>query len=267
MKKFFYESINRLLSFGFSITRLSMNFDFLNKLAVYDTGHDLIRIGSENDGGYLVPNILDEIDICVSLGVGVDSKGNFKTSFEDQLVNYGIESILFDHSVNYTGSHKFTKKFVNSYNDNENITLDKVINSIPKEKNILLQIDVEGGEINILHSIKNEELKKAKILILEFHNFTNIITKRNSKIILDILDKILKNFTVCHLHPNNKGGYLYMKNIKIPNTLEITFINNELVKFKKVINYKLPHKLDNPNFPKYPDIYLNEKFYKTNKND
>ena len=35
-------------------------FDELMK--VRDLGHNLIRIGSDNDGGYLLPDILDEIE-------------------------------------------------------------------------------------------------------------------------------------------------------------------------------------------------------------
>lgn len=44
--------------------------DFFKMFRPYDLGYELIRIGSENDGGYLVPNILDEINTCISPGVG-----------------------------------------------------------------------------------------------------------------------------------------------------------------------------------------------------
>ena len=41
----------------------------INLMKVKDLGYNLIRIGSDNDGGYLVPDILDQIDSCFSPGV------------------------------------------------------------------------------------------------------------------------------------------------------------------------------------------------------
>ena len=39
-------------------------------MKVKDLGHNLIRIGSDNDGVIYLPDILDEIDDCFSPGVG-----------------------------------------------------------------------------------------------------------------------------------------------------------------------------------------------------
>ena len=42
--------------------KLQVQFEKLfSKIFIYDTGHKLIRLGVEKDGGYLVPDILDEI--------------------------------------------------------------------------------------------------------------------------------------------------------------------------------------------------------------
>ena len=45
------------------------------------TNHKLIRIGENNDGGYLIPDILNEIKYCFSAGVGHTNK------FESDLKN------------------------------------------------------------------------------------------------------------------------------------------------------------------------------------
>ena len=67
---------------------------FLDKIFIYDYGYNLIRIGSNSDGGYLVPNILDNISYCFSPGVGK------LTKFEDHLLKYKIKSFLADGQVN-----------------------------------------------------------------------------------------------------------------------------------------------------------------------
>ena len=57
---------------------------------------DLIRVGGDGDGGYLLPNILKDIDICFSAGVGNISK------FEKELSeNYNIKSFMTDGSVDF----------------------------------------------------------------------------------------------------------------------------------------------------------------------
>ena len=68
----------------------------------HDLGYDLIRIGKNSDGGYLVPNCLDGIKNCFS--IGVDSK----TSFENDLFKKGINSFLADYSQDVS---EITKKF------------------------------------------------------------------------------------------------------------------------------------------------------------
>ena len=45
---------------------------------------ELIRIGSNNDGGYLVPDIIHEISSCFSAGIGNN------ISFEKDLINRKI---------------------------------------------------------------------------------------------------------------------------------------------------------------------------------
>ena len=46
----------------------------------------------------------------------------------------------------------------------------------------------------------------------------------------DLLNKILKDFNVCHIHPNNCCGVHNFENLDIPSVLEITFLRKDLVK-------------------------------------
>ena len=54
---------------------------------------DLIRVGSKNDGGYLVPNILNQIKFCYSAGIGNSIK------FEKDLLKYKIISFGADRTI------------------------------------------------------------------------------------------------------------------------------------------------------------------------
>ena len=232
---------------------------FLKKIKIIDSGHQLIRIGSNSDGGYLIPNILDQIDFCFSPGVGVTS------SFEDNLLNFNIKSYLADGTVNYSGKHDFIRKNINSFNDENNITLESWIDEKIKDKsnnNLLLQMDIEGSEIGTLYNINTTTLDRFKCIIVEFHNFHSILNFFGLRIYSDIFDKLLKTHYIVHIHPNNDCYNLIVNKNSIPDTLEFTFINKKIVHHIKNISYDLPHLLDKKNVENLRDIKCPEIFYK-----
>lgn len=111
-------------------TSSAINQTRLQKLAQslhpVTTQHDLIRIGKNSDGGYLVPNDLLNIAACFSPGVEQNS------TFEIDLQNrYGINSHLADLSIDAPPSNftpkSFTKKFLGPINNDTHITLEKWI--------------------------------------------------------------------------------------------------------------------------------------------
>jgi len=231
---------------------------FLKKIKIIDSGYKLIRIGGNNDGGYLIPNILNQIEFCFSPGVGSTS------SFEDHLLNFNIKSYLADGTVDYIGKHDFIKKNLSSYNDENNITLESWINEKIKNQsnNLLLQMDIEGSEIETLYKINIATLDRFKCIIIEFHNFLSILNFFGLKIYSDIFNKILKTHYIVHIHPNNNCHNLKIIKNNIPDTLEITFINKKIVKYVQSINFNLPHSLDQKNVPNLRDIKCPEIFYR-----
>lgn len=232
---------------------------FLTKIKIIDSGYKLIRIGGKNDGGYLIPDILNQIEFAFSPGVGLAA------AFEDHLENFKIKSFLADGTVNYIGNHDFIKKNLNSFNDENNITLETWVNDKIKDKSndkLLLQMDIEGFEIVVLHNTNSNFLDRFKCIIIEFHNFDKIIDSFGLKVYSSIFNRILKTHFVVHVHPNNHTGTFMIDKHEIPHVLEITFINKRIVKHVKPINYDLPHKLDEDCSPLYKQIKCSEIFYK-----
>lgn len=250
---------------GYYLVNNNFNFyssfinNFFNLLFIYDSGYELKRIGSSNDGGYLIPNILNEIDFNISPGVGLS------TSFEDDLLKYDVKSFLIDGTVDYNGDHFFLKKNLSSYNDLSNITLNSFVTTNPlirESSNLMLQMDIEGAEIETLLSLSEETLKKFKVLVVEFHNFKDLHNLSYLKLYYSVFTKILKYFTIIHIHPNNFGQVVNLNNLKIPDIMEFTFLRNDLLRHKKNIRYLLPHSEDRKNSVKEDDIPLPEIFYK-----
>ena len=112
---------------------------------------NLVRIGGELDGGYLLPDVMEQIEFCFSPGVSDCS------SFENQLAeDHQIPSFLADASVNGPALpseyFSFIQKFIGSRTSDKYITLsDWVSNNLkePSDK-LLLQMDIEGAEYEVL---------------------------------------------------------------------------------------------------------------------
>ena len=229
----------------------------IESLKIYDLGYNLIRLGPKGDGGYLMPDILKEIKECYSPGVGKIH------GFEEDLHHKGIKIFMADKTVDkpdiLNGKFDFLKKNLSSFEDNNHITLDNWMKN-SKNDDLILQMDVEGSEYEIINSVSETNLKKFKVMIIEFHNFEQLVTNLGYSMVYSVISKITKYFDVAHIHPNNCCGYHKIKNIIIPSTLEITFLNKKLTKYKKEIN-KIPHDFDCKNVNKNSDIILNKIWY------
>ena len=123
MMKTFAKTI--LSRFGLGLHRLtdaaSMQ-ELISGLRPHDVGLELIRVGGGHDGGYLVPDDLEGISACFSPGVDTTS------SFEEELLQRGIPSLLADASVDgpppSLADARFLKKFLSAVSTDTTITLD-----------------------------------------------------------------------------------------------------------------------------------------------
>ena len=246
---------------------------FIPKFFAFESTKDLIRIGKENDGGYLVAKKdIENADVLVGLGISDD------WSFEEDFRNFkNVPVYAYDASIdekvflkNFVKSLpklnnpifilkklktifsylKFfsktevthIKKFVgfNSHSTNH-ISMQKVFEKI-KYTNIFLKIDIEGSEYRILETLL---LHQSRIcgLVIEFHDID---------LHLDKIERFIRDFSLnlVHIHANNFGDLILESSM--PLVLELTFSKYSSASAKR----SLPHKLDNPNSNKYEEIQL-----------
>jgi|LakMenE18May11ns_1017448.scaffolds.fasta_scaffold9769454_1 hypothetical protein len=205
---------------------------------------NLIRLGSENDGGYLVPDDLKNIKYNFSPGVG-----NY-SDFENDLLKYGIKSYMADYSVNLKKINKnfyFVKKYIGPFEKKNYLSINSWIETAIKndKSDLIMQMDIEGDEYQTLLSLKEDNLKKIRIIILELHNLREIKNIFFYKIVRAVLEKLNKYFYVCHIHPNNTCGLNIISKIPVPNAIEVTLIRKDRVK-KLKFNKSFPHPQDRP---------------------
>ena len=232
----------------------------LNKLKPVSCGKELIRLGPEGDGGYLVPNDLEGIKACFSPGVDRIS------GFESDCANMGMNVFLADKSVKKPPeSHElfsFTRKYLGVTTDDDFMTLDDwVASSIPESQDeLLLQIDIEGFEYEVFLGTSDQLLKRFRIIVAEFHRLNEFWNKPFFELASRVFDKLLQTHSCVHNHPNNCCGSIRNGDIEIPFVTELTFLRNDRVNNPSFIN-TFPHPLDCDNMSK-PSLYLPRCWYK-----
>ncbi len=237
--------------------------NLIESLYPFQIQNDLIRLGPKGDGGYLIPDDLEGIEACFSPGVDKVSE------FELDCLKHGMKIFLADKSVEKPNfdlpqdKYDFLKLFVGCTNNNSFITMDDWVNSKchSKESDLLLQMDIEGGEYNTFINMSDSLMNRFRIMVIEFHLLNDLWNPHFFNLAQTVFNKILQTHICVHIHPNNCCGNDFRFGQEIPRVAEFTFIRKDRVKTKSYA-YSFPHKLDYNNTKNEP-IALPKSWYKS----
>lgn len=230
--------------------------------------YKLIRLGKNNDGGYLVSktSVLNSNNL-ISFGIEDD------WSFEEQFIknNNKINVYIYDDNLDLKWLIKrflknikrliffelpindflisFIRLFKLSYLkkkmnlEKKYISQDDILKIASDKDKIFFKIDIEGSEYRIfdeLIKIKN----KIEAIVIELHD----IDLHKDKI-TNFIEKI--GLEITHIHPNN---YSKPDKFSNPTSIELTLEKN----FEKenLLSLKLPHTLDQKCDPNTNDYEL-----------
>jgi hypothetical protein len=227
----------------------------IRSLTPVKTKFNLIRVGSANDGGYLLPNDLENISTCFSPGVGTEA--SFEKDLKDR---FGIGSHLADYSVSKPPEGAYSKTFIKKYigvNDNEMyISLDNWVRAqwefgLPGD--FILQMDIEGGEYGSIISTPDDILKCFRVVIMEIHHVDDWGHPRFFELVEAFFEKLQRHFHIVHLHPNNNRGLVNLGAIQCPEVFEITLLRKDRSDASDFVA-GLPHELDSSNNPRLDNL-------------
>jgi hypothetical protein len=237
--------------------------ELVKALRPVKTKFELIRLGGANDGGYLIPNDLEGIVACYSPGVADTA------SFEVDLCKRGIGSHLADGSVD--GAPKgftprsFTKKYLDGYNDEDNIDL---VNWLIKTEafhsknsgDLILQMDIEGGEYTTIINTSRGLLENFRIICIEVHDTDAWFNPIAWNTVSTFFAKLTQEFHVVHNHPNNNCGTVNANGFILPRVFELTLLRKDRSEALGFVE-DLPHPLDAPNVTDKPVLELPKEWY------
>lgn len=230
---------------------------FLERMKPVSTARELIRVGGYGDGGYLVPDDLEGIEACFSPGVADVA------NFESEMANRGIKSFMADFSVEAppvaNPLFDFEKKYLGDTNNQAFIRLeDWVKGKVGAEtKELILQMDIEGNEYQVILDTPQATLKQFRMMVIEFHGLDQLLLPQSFNFLGQAFTKLLKDFCIVHIHPNNYWAPMTYGEYEIPPALEITLYRKDRV----VLNDRppsFPHILDSKNIFNKPEVVLPE---------
>lgn len=234
--------------------------ELMRSLHPVDSGAELMRLGPEGDGGYLVPDDLDGVEYCFSPGVSTES------GFEVALAERGLRVYLADFSVDAPAeahpNFVFDKKFIGVLSNETFMTLDDwKEDKLPDNRtDLILQMDIEGAEFETLLGVSSQLLAQFRIMVIEFHYLQELFNKPFFILASKVFQKLLQTHSVVHIHPNNCCGSIKGSGLQIPRVAEFTFHRNdrfERASYRRVF----PHPLDSDNTRK-STLVLPECWYR-----
>lgn len=232
--------------------------DLITQLHPVSTRYPLIRVGSDGDGGYLLPDDLDGIVACFSPGVSVWAP------FEADLIARGIPCFMADASVDASpiAGASFIKKYIGVVNDETTIRLDDwVAEKASSEGDLLLQMDIEGAEWPVLLNVSDDVLRRFRVIVIELHDLERLLDKHALEIIRGVFARLLRDFHVVHSHPNNYGQIVRKRDLVIPRVLEMTLLRKDRAAPTGFAT-AFPHPLDRTNAPRQRDVALPAAWYR-----
>lgn len=216
---------------------------------------DLIRIGIDQDGGYVIPrSLVDRSDFLLSYGLGDD--WSFEQGFSDLrpdvpiCVYDGGEHLDFltqDQKISYgkffpARAHHIKETVGN--NPGQTTFLESLART--NGKNIFVKMDIEGAEYQCTSGMLNHH-DRIIGMVIEFHG-----TSDDKPFFKNNIEELNKFYQIAHIHANNCVN-IYAD---LPDVLEISFIRRDLAnaKSKRPVSY-IPS-VDRPNNPNSPDYCL-----------
>ena len=216
---------------------------------------NLVRVGNNDDGGYILLDDFKSGGIAYSFGISDD------VSFDKDIASKGYDVFMYDHTVGglpeaNKNFHFFKQGIADGVTQDERLkSLEYFIsqNHHEHQRDMILKMDVEGAEWGFLESVKPETLSQFSQLTFEFHDMIN---PSNSERILTALRKINETHQLIHLHANNNGSYISIGGKNFCSLTEVTYILRDKYKLVNDYDVNLPLSLDMPNIKSFPEIIL-----------
>jgi methyltransferase FkbM-like protein len=205
-----------------------------------------IRLGSDNDGGYVIfDHNLMQLQGAYTYGIAED------VSFENDLAKRTSQhciNYLYDHTIDSVPELTYPDRMAWFKQPGSWLYIPAQIgfNGDSEKSNMLLKMDIEGDEWDIIKRLDMKTISQFSQIVVEFHNIYDAD--------VEAFKRLNKLFYLGHVHGNNcseiRDG--------LPEVIECTYIRKDCVQYTPDVDRTQYPKesLDAPNDGSKPDYQL-----------
>lgn len=219
-------------------------------------GVELVRIGKDNDGGYIMPDDFSSDDnIAYSFGISTD------VSWDKDMASRGYDVFMYDHTID--GLPEENPRFhwsklgvADSPNHADDLrTLDELIkaNHHEDKHNMILKMDVEKAEWGVIEMVSSETLSRFSQILIEFHGLNE--PKWQGRIPA-ALRKLNLTHQAVHIHGQNVGHYVSLGTQTFCNQIEVSYVRRDKYSLDDDYDVNLPLDIDMPAISYIPEVCL-----------
>lgn len=220
---------------------------------------NLTFVGNLQDGGYWIFSQINPNGAVISCGVGDNI--SFESQYSDKYPK--AKFFLYDHTIDelpviLKNSFFYRQKIQDFANNERETTLTNIFNYINDEISIL-KIDIEGDEKKIFRTVEKSLIQNVDQIILEIHGIVEAILNNDLGDVMDLLNRISLNHKIVNINYNNWDSYKVLAGVPIPNTVEISLVNNKFIdihKMKPDSDQNLRILKNNPSKPNYSHSFI-----------
>lgn len=185
----------------------------------------LKRFGSVNDGGYILFKEFGSSTDLLSFGIGDN------LDFEKEMVPFVNRILAFDGSIDKLPTDivglEFRNKYVGEIPSINTVCITDIIPEMKSDR-LILKIDIEGAEWKVLGQLSDAHLARFDQIVGEFHGLSSMRSNQELMEKIHILKKLHNDFTLINSHPNNWSPYRVIKGVPVPDSVELTFLKNDI---------------------------------------
>jgi hypothetical protein len=213
------------------------------------------RIGGAGDGGYIMVDDVTGVVRALSFGINRDD------GWDAEMAQRGIPVEQFDHTIESAPTQHpllhFHRKMIAAIPGEGQETIPALVaaHSRGEGPDLVLKIDIDGGEWRVFDDCPADVLGKFAQIVCEFHDLVRLHDASFLARARRVFEKLEQNFDVIHVHGNNYAAIVNVANIALPDVLEVTFVNRARFPCEET-DEVFPTALDAPCRPGFPDIFL-----------
>jgi hypothetical protein len=199
-------------------------------LAVRKISTPLIRVGSSNDGGYIMAKQSFIGSFLISGGIETNN------DFEIALAEQGALGVEIDFSISeppilHSNLNFLPMKIVGDSESGSNavriekLVTDHIQGEFRENSMNILKLDIEGSEWAALNT--DIDLSLFSQILLELHYFNRLVEPDFLATAIKVLGKLHKTHVAVSLSGNNCCGFSILGGHAVPNVMEVTFVRRD----------------------------------------